>query len=62
VNDESTEVLREILAELKRQGAVLDRAAGFLDNPVARYKEAMRRSRRDGRDTRDSRDDAHVPV
>ena len=44
-------VLRAILAELQRQGQILDKAAGFIDNPVTRYRQSMRENRRGRRDT-----------
>jgi len=40
-------VLREILMELRELRGFAERAAGFLDNPVKRYRESMRRSRGD---------------
>jgi hypothetical protein len=50
VSDEAR-LLAEILAELREQGAILRRAAAFLDNPVARYRESMRGGKRGRRDT-----------
>ena len=38
-------LLREILEELRALRVHAERAAGFLDNPVRRYRESMRRNR-----------------
>jgi hypothetical protein len=40
-------VLREILMELRELRGFAERAAGFLDNPVKRYRESMRRAKSD---------------
>ena len=46
VTDEA-ELLAQILVELKALREFAERAAGFLDNPVKRYRESMREAKRD---------------
>lgn len=40
-------LLAQILEELRSQGEILRKAAGFLDNPVRRYRQSMREAKRD---------------